>query len=40
MDIEEQIVTDGERPLIQELQLLDVEPNAIGYDLIKKHHQV
>jgi len=51
MDVEKDIVVDAKRLFIQELQLLDVEPNAIEYDLIgiydlyfkikcKKYHQI
>ena len=34
MDDEEQIVADAENLLIQELQLLDVEPHTLAHDLI------
>jgi len=34
MDVEEQIVVDAKRLLMQELQLLVGEPHAIAYDLI------
>ena len=34
MNVEEQMVADAENYLIQEFQLLDVEPHAITHDLI------
>jgi len=43
MDVEKQIVANAERLLIQALQLLNIEPNAIEHDLIgicKKYHQI